>query len=143
MVSPPGRLGHGVKQMVPVWLCPEELADVGAFAAELSQQSCGAAFSRAEALRMAALEWRKARQARRASGPISPSLSAPEAARVVTEAVTTVPAPSPPAVTRGAGDHTWTEGAGARWRHCGTRSGRGYTELVASFQECQHCLPWP
>src|SRR6266446_6108577 len=95
MAPPPGRLGRGVKLPVHVRLCPEAIAAVDAFAAELRQQRDGAAFRRAEALRMAALAWRKARQARRASGPISPSLSAPEAARVVTETVTTVPAPSP------------------------------------------------
>ena len=105
MAPPPGRLGRGVKLPVQVRLCPEAIAAVDAFAAELSQQRDGAAFRRAEALRMAALAWRKARQARRASGPISPSLSAPEAARVVTETVTTVPAPSPPAVPAAAEPH--------------------------------------
>jgi hypothetical protein len=38
---------------------PEEIAAVDAFAAALSQQSSGAAFSRAEALRIAAMEWLK------------------------------------------------------------------------------------
>jgi hypothetical protein len=70
---------------------------VDAFTAELSQQSYGAAFSRAEALRIAAMEWRKARQARRARVPIIPSLSAPEAERGVPAAVTPVPTPLSPA----------------------------------------------
>ena len=98
MAPPPGRLGSVVKLPVQVRMFPEELEAVDAFAAELSQQSYGAAFSRAEALRIAAMEWLKERQARRRSVTTSPPSSAPEAARVVTEAVTTVTAPSPPAV---------------------------------------------
>src|SRR5437867_144000 len=98
MVPPPGRLGSGVKLPVQVWMFPEELAAVDAFAAELSPQSDGAAFRRAEALRIAAMEWLKECQARRGSVTTSPPSSAPEAARVVPEAVPTVPAPSPPAV---------------------------------------------
>jgi len=84
---------------VQVRLCPEAIATVDACAAALRQQRDGAAFRRAEALRMAALEWLKARQARRVRVTTSPPSSAPEAARVVTEAVTTVTAPSPPAVS--------------------------------------------
>jgi hypothetical protein len=98
MVPSPGRLGRGVKLPVQVWLFPEEIATVDAFTEELRQQSYGAAFSRAEALRIAAMEWLKARQARRVRVTTSPPSSAPEAARVMTEAVTTVTAPSPPAV---------------------------------------------
>ena len=67
MASAPGRLDNDVKIPVQVRMFPEEIATVDAFAAELSQQSYGAAFSRAEALRIAAMEWLKARQARRAS----------------------------------------------------------------------------
>ena len=75
---------------------------VDAFAAELSQQSYGAAFSRAEALRIAAMEWLKARQARHASGPASPPQRALEAAaeaepeRAVTAEGAVIPTPSPP-----------------------------------------------
>ena len=52
MVSPLGRLGSVVKLPVQVRMFPEEIEAVDAFAAELSQQSYGAAFSRAEALWM-------------------------------------------------------------------------------------------
>jgi hypothetical protein len=55
MAPPPGRLGGTVKLPVQVRMFPEEIAAVDAFAAELSQQSYGAAFSRAEALRIAAM----------------------------------------------------------------------------------------
>jgi hypothetical protein len=72
MVPPPGRLGDAVKLPVQVWMFPEEIATVDAFAAALSQQSYGAAFSRAEALRIAAMEWLKERQARHASVIPSP-----------------------------------------------------------------------
>jgi len=80
MTPPPGRLGSTVKMPVQVRMFPEEIAVVDAFAAELSQQSYGAAFSRAEALRIAAMEWLKERQARRASVPPAPPQRAPEAA---------------------------------------------------------------
>ena len=82
MAPPPGRLGGAVKMPVQVRMFPEEIATVDAFAAELSQQSYGAAFSRAEALRIAAMEWLKARQTRRASGPSSPPQHEPDAAPV-------------------------------------------------------------
>src|SRR6266849_8345543 len=59
---------------------PEAMAAVDAFAAALSQQSAGAAFSRAEALRIAAMEWRKDRQARQARGTPALSPRAPAAA---------------------------------------------------------------
>src|SRR5262244_3840643 len=72
MAPPPGRLGGAVKMPVQVRMFPEEIAAVDAFAAELSQQSYGAAFSRAEALRIAAMEWLKARQARHAHVPPAP-----------------------------------------------------------------------
>jgi hypothetical protein len=55
MAPPPGRVGGTVKLPVHVRMFPEESAAVDAFAAELSQQSYGAAFSRAEALRIAAM----------------------------------------------------------------------------------------
>jgi predicted DNA-binding ribbon-helix-helix protein len=67
MAPAPGRLGGEVKMPVQVRMLPEEIATVDTFASELSQQSYGAAFSRAEALRIAAMEWLKERQARRAS----------------------------------------------------------------------------
>src|SRR5215831_13529026 len=79
MAPAPGRLGGEVKMPVQVRMFPEEIATVDAFAAELSQQSYGAAFSRAEALRIAAMEWLKARQARRAHVPPAPPPRAPEA----------------------------------------------------------------
>ena len=41
-----------MKLLVQVWRFPKEIAAVDAFTAELSQQSDGAAFSRAEALRV-------------------------------------------------------------------------------------------
>jgi IclR-like helix-turn-helix domain-containing protein len=69
MAPPPGRLGGAVKMPVQVRMFPEEIAAVDAFAAELSLQSYGAAFSRAEALRIAAMEWLKERQARHAHVP--------------------------------------------------------------------------
>ena len=53
---------------VHVWMFPAEIAMVDTFAAELSQQSYGVAFARTEALRIAAMEWLKERQARQASG---------------------------------------------------------------------------
>ncbi len=106
MAPPLGRLGSVVKLPVQVRMCPEELEAVDAFAAELSQQSYGAAFSRAEALRLAAMEWLKERQARRVRVTTSPPSSAPAAERVVTEAVTTVTAPSPPAVPAAAEPRT-------------------------------------
>jgi len=65
-----------VKLPVHVRMFPEEIATVDACAAELSQQSYGAAFSRAEALRIAALEWLKARQARGTPAP-APAAPAP------------------------------------------------------------------
>ena len=113
MAPPPGRLGSVVKLPVQVRMFPEEIEAVDAFAAELSQQSYGAAFSRAEALRIAAMEWLKERQARRVSVTTSQPSSAPEAARVVTEAVTTVTAPSPPAVPAAAEPRTHEAAAAA------------------------------
>ena len=103
MAPPPGRLGGEIKLPVQVRMLPEEIAAVDAFAAELSQQSYGAAFSRAEALRIAAMEWLKERQARRASvTPLQPQRepeAAPEveAEPAVTENVPVVPIPAPPA----------------------------------------------
>src|SRR5882672_10976372 len=70
MVPPPGRLGSVVTLPVHVRMVPEAMEAVDALAAELSQQSDGAAFRRAEALRMAAMEWRKARQAGGCEVPI-------------------------------------------------------------------------
>jgi hypothetical protein len=92
---------------------PEEIEAVDAFAAELSQQSYGAAFRRAEALRIAAMEWLKERQARRVSVTTSQPSSEPEAERVVIEAVTTVTAPSPPAVPAAAEPRTHEAAAAA------------------------------
>ena len=113
MAPPPGRPGSGVKLPVQGRMFSEEIAVVDACAAELSQQRYGAAFHRAEALRIAAMEWLKERQARRVSVTTSPPSSAPEAARVVTEAVTTVTAPSPPAVPAAAEPRTHEAAAAA------------------------------
>ena len=77
MAPPPGRLGSTVKLPVQVRMLPEEIAAVDAFAAALSQQTYGAAFSRAEALRIAAMEWLKERQA---GGPPAAPPRAPAAA---------------------------------------------------------------
>jgi len=106
MAPAPGRLGGEVKMPVQVRMLPEEIATVDAFAAELSQQSYGAAFSRAEALRIAAMEWLKERQARRASVTASPPQREPEAEaeaeaepepeRAVTAEVAGITTPSPP-----------------------------------------------
>jgi hypothetical protein len=102
MAPPPGRLGSEVKMPVQVRMLPEEIATVDAFAAELSQQSYGAAFSRAEALRIAAMEWLKERQARRASVTASQPQREPQAAaeaepeRAVTEEVAVLTTPAPP-----------------------------------------------
>src|SRR5882762_8021865 len=105
MAPAPGRLGDAVKMPVQVRMFPEEIATVDAFAAELSQQSYGAAFSRAEALRIAAMEWLKERQARHARVPPVPpqreleataALEA-EAALADSEHVPVVPPPAPPA----------------------------------------------
>jgi hypothetical protein len=100
MAPAPGRLGDAVKMPVQVRMFPEEIATVDAFAAELSQQSYGAAFSRAEALRIAAMEWRKARQARRARVTASPPPREAEAAaepeRADTADGAVLPPPAPP-----------------------------------------------
>ena len=100
MAPAPGRLGGEMKMPVQVRMFPEEIATVDAFAAELSQQSYGAAFSRAEALRIAAMEWLKARQASRASVTASPPQREPEAEaepeRAVTKDVAVITTPSPP-----------------------------------------------
>jgi DNA-directed RNA polymerase specialized sigma24 family protein len=79
-------------------MLPEEIETVDAFAAELSQQSYGAAFSRAEALRIAAMEWLKARQARPTPVPPAPPQHALEAAPAFeAEAVPALDAEAAPA----------------------------------------------
>jgi hypothetical protein len=97
MAPPPGRLGGAVKMPVQVRMFPEEIAAVDAFAAELSQQSYGAAFSRAEALRIAAMEWLKERQARHTGVTPAPLPRAPAAAPADPEHEPEVPPPLPPA----------------------------------------------
>src|SRR6267143_5770453 len=97
MAPPPGRVGGTVTLPVHVRMFPEEIAAVDACAAELSQQSAGAAFPRAEALRIAAMEWLKERQAR---GTPAPSQRAPAAtpaleAEAEAEAAPADPAPGP------------------------------------------------
>src|SRR5438132_13341109 len=75
---------------------PEAIAAVDACAAALRQQCSGAAFSRAEARRSAALEWLQERQARQARGTPAPSQRAPAAAPALeTEAAPAAPAPRP------------------------------------------------
>ena len=105
MAPPPGRLGDAVKLPVQVRMFPEEIAAVDAFAAALSQQSYGAAFSRAEALRIAAMEWLKERQDRHTGVTPAPPPCAP-AATLEREAAAApadpehgleVPSPPPPA----------------------------------------------
>ena len=96
MAPPPGRLGGTVKLPVQARLFPEEIAAVDAFAAALSQQSYGAAFSRAEALRIAAMEWLKERQERQARGTPAPSQRVPAAAPgLEAEVAPAAPAPGP------------------------------------------------
>jgi len=105
MAPPPGRLGGTVKLPVQVRMFPEEIAAVDAFAAELSQQSYGAAFSRAEALRIAAMEWLKERQARHTGVTPAPPPRAPAATPEIAAAAAPadpehgpgVPPPPPPA----------------------------------------------
>jgi MarR family len=105
MAPPPGRLGGSVKMPVQVRRFPEEIATVDTFAAELSQQSYGAAFSRAEALRIAAMEWLKERQARHAHVTPAPLPHAPVAAPALEAAAAPAapahgpggPPPAPPA----------------------------------------------
>ena len=85
-----------MKLPVHVRTFPAEIAAVDAFAAALRQQSYGAAFSRAEALRIAAMEWLKERQARQARGAPAPSPRAPAAAPALeAEAAPAAPAPGP------------------------------------------------
>jgi hypothetical protein len=84
-----------VKLLVHVRMFPDAIAAVDACAAALSQQSYGAAFSRAEALRIVALEWLKERQARQAGGtPASPQ-RAPRRVKKL-EAGLTAEFPTPP-----------------------------------------------
>ena len=105
MAPPPGRLGDAVKLPVQVRMFPEEIAAVDACAAALSQQSYGAAFSRAEALRIAAMEWLKERQARHTGVTPAPPPRAPAAtpereaaaAPADPEHGLEVPSPPPPA----------------------------------------------
>src|SRR3954463_2356969 len=96
MAPPPGRLGGTVKLPVQVRMFPEEVAAVDAFAAELSQQSYGAAFSRAEALRIAAMEGLKERQARHAHVTPAPLPHAPAAAPAAPAHGPGGPPPAPP-----------------------------------------------
>ena len=103
MAPPPGRLGGVVKLPVQVRMLPEEIETVDTFAAELSQQSYGAAFSRAEALRIAAMEWLKERRARHTPETPTPPQREPEVASEVEAApadsapVPVVLPPPPPA----------------------------------------------
>ena len=97
MAPPPGRLGDAVKLPVQVRMFPEEIAAVDAFAAALSQQSYGAAFSRAEALRIAAMEWLQECQARHTGVTPAPPPRAPAATPADPEHGPEGPPPPPPA----------------------------------------------
>jgi hypothetical protein len=55
MAPPPGRVGGTVQLPVHVCLCPAAMATVDAYAVALRPQRYGAAFSRMEALPMAAM----------------------------------------------------------------------------------------
>jgi hypothetical protein len=79
MAPPPGRLGNAMKLPVQVWMFPAEIAAVDACVAALSQQSYGGAFSRTEALRIAAMEWLKERQASHTGVTPAPPPRAPAA----------------------------------------------------------------
>ena len=83
-----------MKLLVQVWRFPKEIAAVDAFTAELSQQSDGAAFSRAEALRIAAMEWLQEHQASPPGVPPAPPPRAP-AATPEREAAAAPAAPAP------------------------------------------------
>ena len=63
MVPPLGRVGDTMKLLVHVRMFPAEIATVDACDAALRPQNSGAAFSRAAALRIAAMEWPKERHA--------------------------------------------------------------------------------
>src|ERR1043166_2289859 len=69
MVPPRGQWDGTVQ--VPVYVCTfsDKIVMVDACAAALSPQCDGAAFSRSEALRIAAMAWLKERQARGAPAP--------------------------------------------------------------------------
>ena len=101
MAPPVGRPAGPPKQPVQVRLSDEELALIDIFAADLSRQAYGAAFSRAEALKLAALDWLKQRY----NTPPTETATAPRAARgyvaepghsIVTEPDTPVAAPVSP-----------------------------------------------
>lgn len=68
MAPPAGRLGPA-KHPVQVRLAEDEVALIDGFAAELSRQSYGATFSRAEAIKLAALTWLRERQAGKVDAP--------------------------------------------------------------------------
>jgi len=105
MAPPPGRVGGTVKLPVQVCMFPAEIATVDACTAALSQQSYGAAFSRAEALRIAPMEWLKECQASHTGVTPAPPPRAPaatleleaEAAPAAPEPGPGVPPPPPPA----------------------------------------------
>ena len=105
MAPPPRRLGGTVKLPVQVRMLPAEIAAVDACAAALSQQRYGAAFSRPEALRIAAMEWLKERQASHPGVTPAPPPRAPAATPEIEAAAAPadpehgpgVPPPPPPA----------------------------------------------
>ena len=101
MAPPVGRPAGPPKQPVQVRLSDEELTLIDTFAAELSRQAFGAAFSRAEALKLAALDWLRTRY----STPPTETATATSPARgyvadpghsIVTEPDTPVTAPASP-----------------------------------------------
>jgi hypothetical protein len=102
MAPPPGRPPGPAKQPVQVRLSDDELTLIDTFAADLSRQAFGAAFSRAEALKLAALDWLKQRYntppTDPATAPSSEHGSVAELGHsIVTEPDTPVAAPVSPA----------------------------------------------
>ena len=73
MPHAPSRAAGAPKQLVQVRLNDDEIQMVDAFADALSRQSYGAQFSRPEVLKLAALEWLRARQ-----GETPPQVAMPE-----------------------------------------------------------------
>src|SRR5262249_38967676 len=102
---PVGRPAGPPKHPVQVRLSDDEIALIDTFTAELSRQAYGAAFSRAEALKLAALDWLRQRYSPPPAKTVA--TSGPEHAYVaelshdiVTEPATPVAAPVPQARAR-------------------------------------------
>ena len=96
------------KQPVQVRLSNEELTLLDTFAAELSRQAYGAAFSRAEALKLAALTWLRERSSTPPIKVTTAALTAPAGGAVPGHSIVTEPnppteVPKPPAPPRSHG----------------------------------------